>query len=572
MNNPITIVLAEDSLTQAVQTKYVLESEGYVVDVSRNGKLAYDLVCKNNPSMVITDIMMPQMNGYELCEAIKKNPNTKHIPVMLLTTLDLPEDVKRGLISGADDYISKPLNEDLLIDHVKKIIRPENKYVSAYLANDISNEKVLNFLMSTYETALLKTKELEKAKNELSILNSLLEKKVHERTKQLNQRVRELNCLHDINDLYESIDSSSVELLKQTAYTLKNSFISPDKIEIYINMNGGVFETDNFNHNFSFKLSGPIKSMRSIIGTIEVSYNENVKSNPFTPEEKRLVDSVAQRMFELYELGQKEQKIIHQNEELITHIAEIKEINKELKISNARAVESDRLKSAFLANMSHEIRTPLNSIVGFTDIFDDPDIDSETREIYGKIIKDSSMHLLAIVNDVLDISKIETGQMPIFIEKCNLFEFLESLKEIFIRNASEKGIDLILCNVNHKECEINTDIKKLKQVFTNLISNAIKFTSDGSVEFGFLSYDNKITFYVKDTGIGIPENYTDQIFERFTQVDSSTIRNYGGTGLGLAISKRLVELLGGEIWFESQLKVGTTFFFTISLSIENCNE
>ncbi|MFA9391088.1 MAG: hybrid sensor histidine kinase/response regulator [Prolixibacteraceae bacterium] len=566
MNSSNHIVLAEDSLTQAMQTSHLLELQGYEVDVSRNGKLAYELVCRTKPSMVITDIVMPIMNGYELCKAIKQNPETKHIPVILLTTLDLPDDVKKGLISGADDYISKPLNEKLLVEHVRQIIKNGKLTVDDNFLHEISNEKVLSFLMSTYETALLKNKELEKIKNELSVLNILLENKVNERTKQLNQRVKELNCLHQINDLYESIDYSSSELLKQTIFILKSSLIHPDKVEISIEMNGKRFQSDNFNPSYFHKLSSSIKSMRTVIGTIEVSYNENVTASPFSPEEKKLVDSVAQRMFELYELGEKEQKIILQNEELKKHIIEIKAINKELKVSKERAVESDRLKSAFLANMSHEIRTPLNSIVGFTDIFDDPEIDPKTREAYGKIIKDSSMHLLAIVNDVLDISKIETGQMPMLFENCNLFVLLESIQNIFIKDARGKGIDLVLCNVDSIDIKIHTDKNKLQQIFTNLLSNAIKFTAKGSIEFGVLSFDEKITFFVKDTGIGIPENYSDKIFERFTQVDSSTIRHYGGTGLGLAISKKLVELLGGEIWFESELNVGTTFFFTIGLS------
>lgn len=570
MNYKTKIVLAEDSKTQAAQTKFILEEQGYSVDVAENGKLAYDLICRSLPSVVITDVVMPEMNGYDLCRAIRSNPKTNMIPIMLLTNLNLPDDVQNGLISGADDYLPKPIDEKLLIEHVDRIVESKGTTIKYELIEDLSNQKVLNFLMSTYETAILKTRELESAKKELSILNQILEEKVEERTAQLEQRIRELKCLQEINGLYESIDHSSKELVKQTCYILRNSFPDPSKIDICITMNGERFCTENFNDTYQFKISGAIKSLRKVIGTIEVSYNMETKSDPFASYEKKLIKSVAQRMFELYELEEKERKIILQNEQLTKSIENIQMINRELEESRKKAVESDRLKSAFLANMSHEIRTPLNSIVGFTDIFDDPEIDLKTREQYGHIIKESSMHLLAIVNDILDISKIETGQMAIVITSFSLLDVLVSVNNFFQKVADDNGISLNLVPLVNENCIIKTDQNKLKQILNNLISNALKFTSKGSVEFGVLQFDNEAIFYVKDTGIGIADSFKDKVFERFSQFESSTIRHYGGTGLGLAISKRLVELLGGLIWYESVVDKGTTFYFKIPVEINKC--
>ena len=263
-------------------------------------------------------------------------------------------------------------------------------------------------------------------------------------------------------------------------------------------------------------------------------------------------------------------EIARQNRILKENLEKIQEINEELKVAKQKAEESDRLKSAFLANMSHEIRTPLNSIVGFTEIFDEPEIDLETRKYYGKIIKDSSAHLLAIVNDVLDISKIETGQMNVKIEQCDLRKILAELKNMFVIEVTDKDIELEMNFPADFACDMHTDVSKFKQIMTNLLSNAIKFTSKGKVEFGLKKKDKRHIFYVKDTGIGIPEEYLEKIFDRFTQVESSTIRNYGGTGLGLAISKRLVEILGGELWLESKVGVGSTFFFVLPMFSKDC--
>lgn len=263
-------------------------------------------------------------------------------------------------------------------------------------------------------------------------------------------------------------------------------------------------------------------------------------------------------------------KIARQNIILKENIEKISEINEELKEAKLKAEESDRLKSAFLANMSHEIRTPLNSIVGFSEIFDEPGLDSQTREYYGKIIKESSVHLLSIVNDVLDISKIETGQMNIKVGECKIYDLLNDLKNMLRIEANEKGIDLRLNANGHSDCIIHTDVQKLRQALTNIIQNAIKFTPSGYVEFGLMKKDNCRMFFVKDTGIGIPDDCKEKVFQRFVQIESSTTRNYGGTGLGLSITQKLVELLGGEIWFDSEVNVGSTFYFTLPLFLKNC--
>jgi PAS domain S-box-containing protein len=252
------------------------------------------------------------------------------------------------------------------------------------------------------------------------------------------------------------------------------------------------------------------------------------------------------------------------NEELADSFKMINDINQELIAAKDKAEESDMLKSAFLANMSHEIRTPMNAIVGFADLLNDKELSREKTEKYIKIINSNSLQLLAIINDIIDISKIEAGQVSLAVATVDLNQVLHDLHSIFKASAAQKNIDLIIdCDAYTEKYFVETDDTRLKQILTNLLSNALKFTQSGKIEFGYSFSDQNILFYVKDTGIGIAEEHKSIVFERFRQVESSMSRKFGGTGLGLSISKALVELMGGSIWFESIPNMGTTFFFAI---------
>jgi PAS domain S-box-containing protein len=258
----------------------------------------------------------------------------------------------------------------------------------------------------------------------------------------------------------------------------------------------------------------------------------------------------------------------------ISDITQQQVIEEQLILAKEKAEEADNLKSTFLANMSHEIRTPMNGILGFSDLLMSEDTTERERKNYIEIIYQSGKQLLNIINDILDISKIEVGQIQIHEENCSLNDMLDELKGLLKPTEQNKqGLKIEV----HKELTDNesiviTDGFRVRQILTNLINNAIKFTSKGYVEFGYMiipeddTSENKqanIQFYVKDTGIGIPDSKREIIFDRFRQSDESHTRKFGGTGLGLAISKGFVELLGGKIWHKSIEKSGSTFFFTI---------
>jgi len=279
-------------------------------------------------------------------------------------------------------------------------------------------------------------------------------------------------------------------------------------------------------------------------------------------------------------LRDKEKKLTEQNkaymalnEQLLETNRRMQIINNELLLAKNKAEESDRLKTAFLANMSHEIRTPMNAIVGFADLLLKPGITYDKIEKYSKIININSHQLLSLINDIIDISKIESGQIQIYKKKTNINDILDELYNIFQPMAYNKNLILkIHKSLLPHDAFIITDETKFKQIFINLLNNALKFTSSGEINFGYTKKDDFIVFYVSDTGIGIsPENY-EIIFERFRQVDGSNTRKYGGAGLGLSISKALVELLGGKIWLESEENIGTTFYFTLPYRLESTDK
>ncbi len=298
----------------------------------------------------------------------------------------------------------------------------------------------------------------------------------------------------------------------------------------------------------------PLKTKDEVIGILAVQSYTNEKA--YTKNHLKIFEFASQQ---------------------IAYSIERKEYEQTLQLAKERAEEADILKTSFLANMSHEIRTPMNSIVGFSNLIARQSIPNEKKMVYAQYISNSSKALLAIIDDIIDISKIEAKQLKITKSPLNINSLIQELFDFYdnhLKKNEIKGISLRQHPaIEDESFQILCDPVRLKQVLNNLINNAIKFTKEGFVEFGYLIPNNAaIFFYVQDTGIGLPPEKTEVIFERFRQGDDSTTRKYGGTGLGLAISKKLVNLMGGQIWVESEVGKGTTFFFSLPLIIPSACE
>ena len=355
------------------------------------------------------------------------------------------------------------------------------------------------------------------------------------------------------------------------------------------------------------ELCVPLIIDKSIIGVVNI---ETSKPNAYSEADQLLLESISSQIAISIKNAKMFKEIQEYSIELSNQIIKRKEIEKELVDAKEKAEESNRLKSAFLANMSHEIRTPMNGILGFAGLLKEPGLTGEEQQKYIGIIEKGGARMLNIINDIVSISKIESGLMEVNMQESNINDQVEYVYTFFKPEVERKGMQFSFKNsLPLKEAIIKTDREKVFAILTNLVKNAIKYTEKGSIEFGYLQTDglghvqtdglghvqtdglghvqtdglghvqtdgrlslHAIQFYVKDTGIGIPKDRQEAIFERFIQADIADKMAYQGAGLGLSISKAYVEMLGGTIWVESEEGKGSTFYFTLPYTSKKMEE
>jgi signal transduction histidine kinase len=285
---------------------------------------------------------------------------------------------------------------------------------------------------------------------------------------------------------------------------------------------------------------------------------------------RELTNTNKELAFQIKEKEKREDELIVLNTILDHQNKEKEKQTAELISAKEQAEKSDHLKSSFLTNMSHEIRTPMNGILGFAELLKEPNLTGEEQQEFIKIIQISGARLLNTINNIVDISKIESGLIKVDIKESNINEQIEFIYKFFKHEVESKGIQFSFkYGLQSKEAIIKTDVEKIYAILTNLVKNAIKFTNEGSIELGYEKKDKYLEFYVKDTGIGIPKNQTELIFERFRQGSELHNRDYEGSGLGLSISKSYIEMLDGKMWVESEEGKGAIFYFTIPYYTES---
>jgi two-component system sensor histidine kinase/response regulator len=429
------VLIVEDSPTQAERLRRLIQSAGYRVRVAGNGQRALNLIRERMPQLIVSDIVMPEMNGYDLCRALKADPALGAIPVILVTALNDAKDIIRGIESGADNFIRKPYSEEYLLNRIGQVLQnlrlrqdagPEAG-IGVYLGEQkhfitASRQQMLDLLISTYEQAV-----------------------------QVNA-----------------------------------------------------------------------------------------------------------------ELQARERQVVELNIRLSHHAAELEDQNREIAKKNLELAEASRMKSAFIANMSHELRTPLNAIIGFTGTLlmklPGPLTADQDKQLI--TIRTSARHLLSLINDLLDMAKIEAGKVTLSLApvQCQslLAETVESLRPL----AEQKRLALTL-EMPAEPIVISSDRRALTQVVINLVNNAIKFTDQGSVKVALAQRvvdGAPVTeFSVADSGAGIRAEDQGKLFEAFSQLDSTSTRHVEGAGLGLYLCRNLANLMGGSLVFSSEFGSGSTF-------------
>jgi PAS domain S-box-containing protein len=491
----------------------------YDVIIARNGSQALKVVSRRKPDLILLDIVMPKMDGYEVCTELKNRSDTADIPIIFLTGLANQLDKSRGFNLGAVDYITKPFN----IVEVKARVK---------------NQLLIN-----------------QARHLLEQQNRQLESEVSERTKQLDKARENLEATED---KFRILFRRSVNAI---------AFCQP----IFDNRNRLMdFIFQDVNSTFE-KMVG--LSRDDLIGKRESELFQNIA--PVWLETLReTVHEDEDTLFELYHQGMDKYilgssfNISHDGNSFAIVLNDITErtlYQNQLIKAKEQAEESDRLKSAFLTNISHEIRTPLNGIIGFSQLMKQENITSSTKEHYIKIIEKCSRNLISVIDEIIEFSHIESSGLFLDNTTVNLNSFLENLlaavKEE--RDRVGKGDIDILSQFSAADGEdlIITDRDRLKKVMENLLSNALKFTEKGSIKAGYRINKRKktLTLFVRDTGKGLSPQKTQIIFQSFRQEEEGYSREYGGIGLGLAISKKIVGQLGGDIGVYSRPGKGSTF-------------
>lgn len=615
MKKPVNILMVEDSRDDADLLSFELDRgkiDHTITRVWEIKKLESELK-KPDWDLVLCDYYLPGFTGADAIKIIlKRRPG---LPVILVSGMVGEEKAIAVMKLGAKDYILKD-NLNRLIPSVKREIHEFNlRKTSVNIERALETQTTLSQIFLDHIPAsamLIETNSyLVLAANSYAQKRGIVPgKKYYEynsklkdpckncKLKELSEKKNHINIESRKNgEIFDEhwvyIDknlalhySFDITERKQSDENLKES--EEKYRELVDNALVGVFQTNIsgdilFGNNALKKILGFEVSHQFSKGIVKTLYRYNEQRKSFIIELKKHKIVSNSEVDLLTNKG----KVIHTllnatiNQDIISgtilDITEKKEselrekkIKEELVRAKNKAEESDRLKSAFLSNMSHEIRTPLNAILGFTQILKENKISEEERDSYIDVIEQSGYGMLELLSDILDFSRIESGNMIIKNEEFQIDEYFDELyerfqKELEFENKHDLKLHISKPNAD-QSITLNKDKLRLTQIINNLFQNSLKFTKHGFIEIGYSLKGKNIQFYIKDTGIGIKKEKLEVIFQRFRQGDDETTRKYGGAGLGLAISKSIVEIMGGKIWVESLEGTGSTFYFTLPVS------
>jgi PAS domain S-box-containing protein len=550
MQNIVRVLIIEDNDDDTILEIDELIAGGYNIDykqIQTRNELENAL---NNEvwDCIISDFSMPQFSGLDALAIVKQK--NLDIPFILISGAIGEETAVEAMRAGAHDYIMKNNLKRLVPAFERELREAEIRKQNKAAEETIRNERRLLRTLIDHLPDLIYFKDA----NCRRIISNKADLNFHGYTTE-NEILGKTDFEIFDNDFGKQQLNDDRSIMETGIPVINREVISfnADKVQRWL---------------LCSKI--PIRnSSDQIWGMVGVEYDITERKLA----ELALIESEKNLKKQNYEYQSLNEEYQTLNEELEKTVYQIQKINTELVYSKNKAEEADKLKSSFLANMSHEIRTPLNAILGFSGLLKNPDLDRAKIESFIDIIESSGQQLLTIISDILDISRIEVGQISISISNVNVSQVLNEIYLQFERQAAQKNIQLVLKNeILKKNFEVTTDEIRLRQIISNLLNNALKFTHEGYVEFGVQIKSSFLEFYVKDTGIGITPADVKVIFEPFRQVENSNSRMYGGNGLGLSISKALVEKLGGTINVDSQFGEGSVFSFTIPFVYNNNTE
>ncbi|MCP4104203.1 MAG: response regulator [Desulfobacteraceae bacterium] len=525
-----SILVVDDILDNLSMLTGILEEHGYIVRSVPDGFQALSSARADHPDLILLDVMMPGISGYEVCRQLKADEQTGNIPIIFISALNEVTDKVKGFSLGGVDYITKPFQTDEVLARVRthlclrklqKRLEKKNARLQKEIIDRKQMEKTLRHNERKYRLLAENASDVIWARDpemQFTFVTPSLERLLGYKPEELDDlALQDLLAHFSLDDMLNITDES------HTGETYESESLRFDQ-ELK-HKNGSTVWADTV-------LTYLYDNDSQLTGFLGVVRNITERRNA---EEK------------------------------------LKKYAKELEIAKKQAETASRAKSEFLANMSHEIRTPMNAILGFSEILMNK-VEDSVHKNYLKSIYSGGKALLALINDILDLSKIEAGKLEIQPEPVNIKRALNEIEQIFLHKFQEKGIDFFL-NISEQMPEaMILDEVRIRQILLNLIGNAVKFTSRGYVKLSaYCTASEKlsngeqapdksdIVFEVEDTGIGIPQDQQELIFESFRQQDGQKARKYGGTGLGLTITKKLAEMMNGDISVKSEADRGSTF-------------
>jgi PAS domain S-box-containing protein len=589
VSNGIAILIAEDSPTQAEQLKHYLSARGYSVSMAGDGKQALAAALENKPRLLITDVVMPEMDGYTLCSKIKSSNTLKDVPVVLLTSLSRPQDILKGLECGADSFIRKPYDDKYLVSRVEDILanqelrKTEQLHAGVQLqfggqAHFITAEKqqILDLLISTYEGAVQINEELETKQRELAherdLLHTLMDnvpdfisfKDLAGRFTRIN---RAFACALGVPRPEDALGDTDFDYLTK-AFAQQTLADEQDVLrtgqplvgkveEIHLRNKSSVWisTTKMVARDLDGKIIGTFRVSRDITESKHAEQElqlakENLESR-VAERTSELAQANEQLEIELAERKRAEEEVRKLNEDLERRVAE----------RTVQLVAANKELDAFSYTVSHDLRTPLRHITGFTGALvakHSSQLGPEAQELL-KFIQDGSKKMDHMIGDLLNLARLDRREAVSKMTPLN--SLVEDVLKDLKSEIDGRQIDWHIGPLPAANC----DPGLLQQAFANLLSNAVKYTrrrEHAVIEVNQMTIDGEAVIYVRDNGAGFDSRYADKLFGAFQRLH--TEEEFEGTGVGLATVQRIIRKHGGRIWAEAEYEKGATFYFTLS--------